>query len=50
MSGLGWQDLIAAVVAVAALAYLVRRKLRARRPASSDQPLVTLGRAPRAKP
>jgi hypothetical protein len=47
VSGFGWQDAIAAVAAVVAFAYLVRREVRARRPRQTDGPLVTLGRAPR---
>jgi hypothetical protein len=33
MSGLGWQDAVAALLAAGALGWLVRRKLRARRAA-----------------
>ena len=44
MSGIGWQDMVAAVLVVAALVYLVRRRRR-KPPAAS--PLVKLGRAPR---
>ena len=47
MSGIGWQDVVAAVLVVAALAYLVRR--RRRKPATAS-PLVKLGRAPRRDP
>lgn len=45
MSGLGWQDLVAAALAVAAIVYLVRRRRRKPKPA-----LVGLSRAPRKSP
>ncbi|MHB1311187.1 MAG: hypothetical protein ACYC3L_04140 [Gemmatimonadaceae bacterium] len=47
MNGIGWQDVVAGVLVVAALAYLVRR--RRRKPAAAS-PLVKLGRAPRRDP
>ncbi len=34
MSGVGWQDITAAVVVLGALVYLVRRNLRARKSAA----------------
>lgn len=35
MSGLGWQDVVVAIIVLCALGYLVGRKLRARRSASA---------------
>jgi hypothetical protein len=43
MTGVGWQDLLVAAVAVAAVMYLVRR----RRPKPVKSELVTLGRGPK---
>jgi hypothetical protein len=45
VSGLGWQDLTAAVVVALALAYLVRRRRRKAPPVQ----MVTLGRAPSSR-
>lgn len=45
MTGLGLQDLIVAALAVAAIAYLVRRRRRRSQPKKSA--IVTLGRAPK---
>lgn len=45
MMGLGLQDLIVAAVAIAALAYLVRRRRRRSQPKKPE--IVTLGRAPK---
>jgi len=44
MNGIGWQDAVAAVLVVAAFAYLVWRR---RRKPQAAAPLVKLGRAPR---
>ena len=44
MSGLGWQDLLATLLAVGALGYLIWRKLRAKKRAEGAKELVTLGR------
>jgi len=45
MSGLGWQDLVAAALVATALWYLVRRRRVRPKP-----PIVQLGRAPKRGP
>lgn len=49
MSGLGWQDVAAALLACAAAGYLVWRRLRAKRRAPGSDALVSLKRGPTAK-
>ncbi|MBI5600406.1 MAG: hypothetical protein HY944_02440 [Gemmatimonadetes bacterium] len=45
MMGLGLQDVLVAALAVAAIAYLVRRRRQRSQPKKSE--IVTLGRAPK---
>jgi hypothetical protein len=43
VSGISWQDVVVAAVAVVAVVYLLRR----RRPKPAKSPLVSLGRGPK---